>query len=255
MMLHWFIHKEFIHPMKSTTITRFAGTSALSVVVTGTMLVGTALACHPNGVITKGVTNLTTGGSAVMAADTSGAAVAAKPGDTLKYTIVISNNAPSAISDDDIISAQLTDSLPAGVTLVSGKTSEAIGTVKAKGSVTRTITVKVNANVANGSVLDNKACFTGDATNKAASLHQAGCDHAFVKVTVPQTTPTPTPKPTATPKPTSTPSPEVLGTSTGEGAVTTLPETGAANLLGSAVGLGAMTTAGAAYIRSRRNKR
>jgi uncharacterized repeat protein (TIGR01451 family)/LPXTG-motif cell wall-anchored protein len=240
--------------MKSTTITRLIGTSALTAAIATNVFAGTALAWHPHGVITKGVTNVTAGGS-LKTADTASAAVSAKPGDTLTYTIVISNNTDSTSNLDDMGFTQLTDTLPAGVTLVSGKVSDAIGVVKAKGSVTRTVTVKVNANVANGTVLDNKACFTGEATNKEAGTQQSGCDHAFVKVTVPQTTPTPTPKPTATPKPSTsptpspTPSPEVLG------AETTLPETGAADLLGTVAGLGAMTATGAAYIRSRRNKR
>lgn len=215
---------------------------------------GVALAWHPKGVITKGVTNVTADGTTISAADTNNTAISAKPGDTLKYTIVIKNDSPTANSYDDMGFTQLEDTLPAGVTLLEGKTSDNIGLVKAQKSVTRTITVKVNANVADGTYLDNKACFTGDATNREAGRAQSGCDHAIVKVTVPKTTPSPTPSPSKSPTPTPTKSPTPSPTPGATlGTATTLPETGAP-ILGSAIGLGAMITASAAYIKSRRNR-
>jgi len=220
---------------------------------------GTALAWHPKGVITKGVTNVTAHGTAVSAADTTGSAVSAKPGDLLKYTIIIRNQSPTAHSYDDLAYTKLTDTLPAGVELVSGKTTDSIGTVHAQRSVTREITVRVKAGVADGSVLDNKACFSGEATNHEKGSQQSGCDHAFVKVHVPKSTPspTPTPKPTPSPspKPSTTPTPTPTPTPTGEvlGTATELPQTGAP-VAATTVGLGAMVGTGIAYIKSRKRK-
>ena len=214
--------------------------SALAVLSTGV-----ALAWHPNGVITKGVTNVTAGDTVIAAADTTGMAITAKPGDTLKYTIVLKNDSPTSNSYDDLLVTKFEDTLPAGVTLVNGKTSENLGTVKAKQSITREITVKVNGNVKDDTILDNKVCFAGEATNHERGTQQSRCDHAIVKVTVPKTTPSPTP----TPLPTTTPDGkgETLGTAT------ELPKTGAP-VMASAIGLGSMIAASAAYIKSRRNR-
>jgi uncharacterized repeat protein (TIGR01451 family) len=215
--------------------------SALAVLGTGI-----AAACHPQGVIKKDVQNLTTK-SASVAADTTGSALVAHPGDTLVYKITVANNATGR--DDEMISTVIKDSLPAGLSLVSADNFN-VGTVSMKQSATRTITVKVTANT--NTTIRNEACFTGD--SKDHKVPQKGCDLAYVKVVVPTPTPTPTPTVTPTPSksPTTTPTPsktpEVLSDT-----VTTLPETGAP-ILGSTIGLGAMITAGAAYIKSRRNR-
>jgi uncharacterized repeat protein (TIGR01451 family) len=219
--------------------------------------VGIAAAWHPNGVITKGVTNVTAGQTTVSAANTLSDAISAKPGDVLKYSIVITNASPTANSYDDLAFVKFADALPTGVTLVSGQTQETIGPIKAQKSVTRTITVKVDADAQDGDVLRNDACFSGEASNHEAGTQQNKCDSAYVKVTVPQATPTPTPKPTATPlaTPVATPKPtpgqgggEVLGTET-----TTLPTVGGETAT-AALGLTAMVGTTVAYIRSRRRK-
>jgi uncharacterized repeat protein (TIGR01451 family) len=220
---------------------------------------GIAYAWHPHGVITKGVANVTAGQTSVSAADTAAAAVVAKPGDTLKYTIVIKNDAASAKSSDDMGFTKLTDTLPAGLELAAGKLEDSIGTVKAQQSVTRTLTVKVSAAAKDGDVLVNKACFTGAATNNEAGSNQSGCDVAYVKVVVaPKATPTPspTPKPTVTPKPTATPTPSPVGGSGGQTLGTsteTLPHVGG-EAASAALGLTAMSGTAYAYIRSRRRK-
>jgi uncharacterized repeat protein (TIGR01451 family)/LPXTG-motif cell wall-anchored protein len=225
--------------VSKATVTGISATAAL------VLLTGAALAWHPNGKITKGVTNVTAGGTAVSSADTTGTAVTAKPGDTLKYTIVISNNGAAHNQGwNDMGSTKLVDTLPAGVELVGGSITENIGVVAAQKSVTRVITVKVKADAKDGQIIDNKACFTGEATNNEAGKHQEGCDHAIVKVKV-TPTPTPTPSPSVSPSPT----PQVLGDTT------TLPETGMAGALGAAAGLTAMTGATVAYLRSRKNLR
>jgi uncharacterized repeat protein (TIGR01451 family) len=243
---------------------------------------GIASAWHPNGQITKGITNVTAGSTTIAAADTTGTAVSAKPGDLLKYTIIIKNASPTTNSYDDMGFTKLTDTLPAGVEFVSGKLTEDIGLVKAQKSVTREITVRVKANVKNGDLLDNKACFTGDATNREAGRAQSGCDHAIVKVSIPTPTPTPTPIPTPTPTPIPTPTPtpiptptptpiptptpvptptptpvptpagkgEALGTSIKPAA---LPAVGAP-VASTALGLSAMIGAGMLYMKSRKRK-
>lgn len=225
--------------LNSTSTVRAAGIGATVLALTA-LTADTALAWHPKGTITKGVTNVTAGGTTISAADTTDDAVIAKPGDTLKYTIVIKNDSPTANSYDDLGFTKLTDTLPAGLELVNGQLTDNLGTVKAQQSVTRTITVKVKSDVKDGDILDNKACFSGEATNKEHGTQQTGCDHAFVKVTVPAPTPTPDQG-----------GGEVKGTE----APSVLPETGTANLLGSLVGLGAMTSAAVAYHRSRQTQR
>jgi uncharacterized repeat protein (TIGR01451 family) len=242
--------------MSTPTIRR--ATQAGTVIALIGLSAGTAFAWHPKGVITKGVSNVTAGQTSVSAADTAAAAVLAKPGDTLKYTIVIANDAASSQSTNDMAFTKLTDELPDSVELVSGKTSDDLGTVKAQKSVSRTITVRVKATAKDGDIIQNKACFTGAATNQEAGSQQSGCDIALVKVAAPKATPTPTPKPTATPKATTTPTPtatpaagsggSTLGTSTD-----TLPHVGAGTL-SAALGLTAMAGTTAAYIRSRRRK-
>jgi uncharacterized repeat protein (TIGR01451 family) len=239
--------------MNTTTSTRVRRVTQ-TVVAAATLSVlgvGLAAACHPQGVITKDVQNLTTG-SALAKADTSATAVTAHPGDTLVYTIAIANLATG--NQDELINTKITDTLPAGLTLVKAD-SYNVGTVNMKQTVKRTVTVKVSATTAG--VIKNTACFTGDSVDH--KVPQKGCDLAYVNVVVPAPTPTPTPKPvvTPTPKPVVTPTP-VATPVPGKGealsatvAPATLPVTGASELSG-ALGLTAMIGTATAYIRSRR---
>src|SRR5260221_10028448 len=80
---------------------------------------GTVLAWHPHGMITKTVQDLTSSGQVSNAASESMASVVA-PGDTLRYTVVVSNAAaPASNHDNDMAYSVMTDALPAGVELLS----------------------------------------------------------------------------------------------------------------------------------------
>lgn len=214
-------------------------------VLTAAAISGTALAWHPKGVITKSVQNVTANGSLSDAND-AGAAVAAKTGDVLNYVIVVSNQGATG-DTNAMYYTQLTDTLPAGVELVSNPSqrtiTEDLGTIQPGQSVTKQYQVKVTSQK-DGDLIENQACFTGDSQVK--DNPQKGCDIADVKVSVPAPTPTPTPTPTPpTTTTTSTPAP------------TALPNTGASDFLAPAM---AVTTGGAAYagrmawITRRRNK-
>src|SRR6185369_17412783 len=98
------------------TIARRLTQATVAATALTVMGIGIAAACHPQGVITKDVQNITAG-TASSAADTTATAVAAKPGDTLVYTIAITNNATG--NQDEMITTMITDSLPAGLQLVS----------------------------------------------------------------------------------------------------------------------------------------
>jgi len=228
------------------TIARRLTQATVAATALTVMGIGIAAACHPQGVITKDVQNITAG-TASSAADTTATAVAAKPGDTLVYTIAITNNATG--NQDEMITTMITDSLPAGLQLVSAD-SYNVGTVSMKKTVKRTVTVKVTATTAG--LIKNTACFTGDSIDH--KVPQKGCDVAYVNVLVPTPTPTPTPiptpvptpTPTPVPTPTPTPVPQVLGAST-------LPDTGAP-FATTALGLSAMIGTGMAYLKSRKRK-
>jgi len=226
--------------------------SAQVAVAAGTLaLLGTgiAAACHPQGVIQKDVEDVTTG-SKFVAADTTGSALTVHPGDTLVYKITVTNQATA--DQDQMIKTLITDTLPAGVTLVD-KGDLNVGTVWQRQSASVTITAKVTAQ--NAGYIENQACFTGDSIDH--KVPQKGCDVAYVNVAVPTPTPTPsvtpTPTPSTTPTPTPSaspsPSPQVLSDTTQP----TLPDTGA-GLAGTSLGLGAMVAAGMTYIRSRKQK-
>jgi uncharacterized repeat protein (TIGR01451 family) len=246
--------KEFTNNM-FTIDSNVARRLTQAAVAAGAMAVisaGVAMACHPQGVIKKDVQNVTTG-SASVAADTESSALVAHPADTLVYHITVANNATG--DQDEMISTVITDQLPAGLTLVS-QDSYNVGTVGMKKSVTRNVTVKVTASTAG--TIKNQACFTGDSIDH--KVPQKGCDLAYVKVVVPTPSPTPSPSPSKSPSPSPSPSKSPTPTPTttpegGKGEVlgTTLPDTGAP-ILGSTVGLSAMVAAGAAYIKSRRNR-
>lgn len=198
-------------------------TTAVTGVALAASVAAPAYAWHPEGKITKYVTNVTDNGK-MSDANTSKDAVSAKPGDTLKYTIVIANTADNAKDNyNDLAFVKMTDSLPAGVELVSDASkraiSEDLGTILPGKSVTKEYTVKVTAKT--GMNIENKACFTGD--SKVKDNPKQGCDTANVKVTVPPTPVTPPTTPTPTPTPeTPAPAPE---------APATLPETGAGSVI------------------------
>jgi uncharacterized repeat protein (TIGR01451 family) len=181
-----------------------ASAAAVFSVVIASSVISPAYAWHPQGKITKSVQNMTAGGEA-KPADSATTAVAAKPGDILQYTIEVHNAAaPADKQYNDLAHVVMTDTLPAGVELVS---DPALRTIKVDmpvilpgNSVVKQYQVKVTDKT-DGKVIENKACFTGDSVVK--DNPQKGCDTANVKVTVPvvpatPATPTPvTPAPTA----------------------------------------------------------
>lgn len=173
--------------------------------VTGVVLAGLTshpvYAWHPEGQIIKYVQNQTTSG-VKSDANTTAEAVGTKPGDLIKYTIVVSNvGDPAQNGYNDMHYTVMTDELPAGVELVSDpskrKITENLGIIKPGQSVTKEYILKVTS-TKNADVITNKACFTGD--SEVHDNHQEDCDPAVIKVTVP-------PKPPELPKepPTVTP--------------------------------------------------
>ena len=218
---------------------KYLVTAGVALVVAASNI-ASVYAWHPKGEIKKYVQNQTSGSA--LADDM----VSAKPGDVLKYVITIKNTAaPASKQYNDLAFIKMTDTLPAGVELVSNPSqrtiSEDLGTLTPGKSVTREYIVKVVSTVKDKQVIDNKACFTGDSVVK--DNPQKGCDNAKVKVTVPEA-----PKP-ETPKP-ETPKQEVLGEET----PTVLPSTGVESVLGGATGVGAIAYAASAFIQSRRRK-
>lgn len=196
-------------------------------------------AWKPKGVIIKQVQNVTTG-SVLSDADTTASAIAAKPGDTLKYVIEVRNDGtPDSSGHNDMAKTVLKDTLPTGVELVSQPSmrqiTENLGVLKPGQKVTKEYLVKVTA-TKNGP-LTNTACFTGD--SKADDNPQSGCNPAVVTVTVPTSPETPvTPTTPETPAPT---------------APTELPHTGIAeNTLLSAFILAAVWYSLHRYFRSKR---
>jgi uncharacterized repeat protein (TIGR01451 family) len=197
--------------------------------LTGLILVGataTAFACHPQGKIIKEVQNQTTG-TALSDANTTSTAIGATTGDTVVYSITISNTGAAASNgDNDMNTVALTDTLPAGVELASNPASrtisENLGTIAPGKSVTKTYAVKVTS-ATDGDVITNKACYAGNSKDNKAT--QSGCDVAVIKVKV-------TPQPPVTPPvtPTPTPTPETP---------TVLPDTGSTGLSAALVVAGA----------------
>ena len=179
-------------------------------------VVSPAFAWHPKGTIIKSVQNVTTG-SALNDANTASVATAAKPGDVLKYVVTVSNSgAADSSGNNDMAKTILTDTLPAGVELVSNASqrqiTENLGTIKPGVKVTKEYSVKVVAT--KDSIIENKACFTGDST--VNDNPQSGCDVAVVKVTVPPVVTPPTPITPVTPV--APPAPVVLP-NTGAGSI------------------------------------
>lgn len=203
-------------------------------------LSSTAFAWHPKGVITKKVQNVTAG-SALSEADTAAQAVAAKPGDILKYVIEVRNDgAADSKGYNDMAKTVMTDTLPSGIELVNEPSkrqiTENLGLIKPGQKITKEYSVKVTASK-NGTI-QNTACFTGDST--ANDNPQKGCNPANVTVTVPEK-PVPV---TTTPKP-ATPASTVSMPAE-------LPKTGAENILASVAIIGAAWYAIHRYVASRR---
>ena len=213
-------------------------------VVTAAVVASPALAWHPKGVIVKYVQNQTTNSAKSDANDVS-TAVAAKPGDVLKYTIEIRNDgAKDSRGWNDMAKTVMTDTLPAGVELVNDPATRTItanlGTIKAGDKIVKEYLVKVVAD--KDVTITNKACFTGETTNNEPQNAQRGCDNAVVKVKVPEVPKTPEqPKQPEAPK-----APEVPAE---------LPNTGSAAILGGLAGAGSLSLAGYHYLRSKRNLR
>lgn len=220
-----------------TTTKLILSATIISVVAMAT-LASTAFAWHPKGVITKKVQNVTSS-SVLSEADTAAQAVAAKPGDTLKYVIEIRNDGtPDSRGYNDMAKTVMTDTLPAGIELVSNPAqrtiTENIGLIKPGQKVTKEYLVKVTSKT-NGSIT-NTACFTGDST--ANDNPQEGCNPAVVTVTVPEEPKTPA---VVTPKP-KTPATPVE-----------LPKTGAGeDMLVSVFALGVVSYLAYRFIQSKR---
>jgi uncharacterized repeat protein (TIGR01451 family) len=196
------------------TIKTIATLSIASIVLAGSFA-APAYAWRPEIKVTKYVQNQTIGGEMKDANDAA-SAVATKPGDTIKYTIVVENPAsPASNGHNDLHFTKLTDTLPAGVELVSDSSkreiTENLGVLKPGQKITKEYILKVNSNK-NGDVVLNEACATGDSEVKDAP--RKDCDIAVIKVNVPEPPKTPQP-PKETPK--------VLSTE--------LPHTGPAGIL------------------------
>lgn len=195
-----------------------------------------ALAWHPKIDVIKKVQNVTTS-SALSDANTNAAAVAAKPGDTLKYVIEISNPAEPAQNEwNDLHYTVLTDELPAGVELVSNPAqrtiTENIGVILPGAKVTKEYLVKVTSTT-NGAYIDNKACAEGDSKVRDTNPKPRDCDNAIIKVNVPEV-----PKVPETPKTPVVPP--------------TIPSTGSEALLVGSLGVSALTYGAVAFARSKR---
>jgi len=218
--------------------------SAISAgVVTAAVVASPVLAWHPEGVIKKYVQNQTTNSAKADANDAS-TAVAAKPGDILKYTIEVSNKGKADSKGwNDMAKTVMTDTLPAGVELANDPATRTIkvdmGLIKPGASVAKEYLVKVTAN--KDGAITNEACFTGNST--ANDNPQKGCDKAVIKVKVPEVPVTPE-KPIETPQ--TTPTPETPAE---------LPNTGSAAVFGALTGAGSLSLAGYHYLRSKRNLR
>lgn len=207
-------------------------------------LASNAYAWHPKGSIVKKVQNVTAG-SELSDADTEGTAVAAKPGDTLKYVITVRNDgAADSKGWNDMAKTVMTDTLPDGIELASNPSqrqiSENLGLIKPGQSVTKEYLVKVTAST--DGTIKNTACFTGNST--ANDNPQQGCNPAVVTVTVPETPVTPT-----TPETPETPTTPATPETPAE-----LPHTGMAeNILVSSFALGLLVYVTYNYVSSRRN--
>lgn len=212
--------------LKAFAVSAIVGVSAFTMVA----IPAGASAWHPEGKIVKKVQNVTQK-SELSDANDAGSAVSAKPGDILTYVITVSNEQTKDDGQNDMVNTILTDTLPAGIELVSNPASrtitENLGTIKPKQSVTKQYQVKVTSDK-DGDVITNKACFTG---NTAVNDNpQQGCEVAVVKVSNPkvETPVTPvTPPVTTTPETPKAPEAPVETPATTEA----LPQTGPASTI------------------------
>jgi uncharacterized repeat protein (TIGR01451 family) len=224
--------------MKVVRITAAAVTVAALVLG----VAGPLAAWHPQAKIKKEVMNQTTN-SVLVDANDAGSAVAAKPGDVLKYVITVSNvGDPDSRGLNDMAKTVMTDTLPAGVELVNSasqrKITENIGLVKPGESVKKEYLVKVTSQT-NGAVITNEACVDGNSTANDNPQHK--CDTAVVTVNVPETPQTPTPPTTPITPELPKETPHVL------------PSTGPEAFLGGALGATGLAYGANVYLRSRRN--
>ncbi|HSX16019.1 MAG TPA: hypothetical protein VLF40_04470 [Candidatus Saccharimonadales bacterium] len=171
----------------STAIT----TGIVSVLAAG-LVAAPAYAWHPKGKIVKEVQNETVSGAKSDANDIS-TAVSTSPNDVIMYTVTVSNvGTPADNGDDDMAGVVLTDTLPAGVELVSDPSvrtiTEQLGTIKPGEKVVKTYELKVTSHQ-DGDQITNKACFTGDSI--VNDNPQSGCDVAIIVVKNTPKTPTP----------------------------------------------------------------
>lgn len=224
-------------------VSKLLAVASVTGVVAASAIATPALAWHPKGMIKKSVQNQTTS-SPLSDANDAATAVAAKPGDILKYVIEVRNDG-AAGKTNEMHFTKLTDTLPAGVQLVSDPQkrdiTEDLGVIKPGEKVTKEYLVKVTSSK-DADLIENKACFTGDSEVK--DQPQKGCDVANVKVNVPKEQPKPEqPKPEQ-PKT----EPKVLST--------TLPVTGAESFIApfAAVTAGAAAYAGRLIAIKRRQK-
>lgn len=221
--------------------------------VLATSFATTAFAWHPEGKITKEVQNVTLNGAYADANDAA-TAVTARPGDVLRYRMTVVNPAPAADRQyNDLTKIKVTDTLPAGVALASGSKDKDFGATvvvpqatKNGGtkSVSYEFTVKVASTVADKTVICNTATFNGNSVNNDAP--RSGSDKACVKVTVPETPKSQTPKTPETPK--------VETPTGGQGEVlpAAIPATGAGSAVLGLGGLTAATYAAALFFQNRR---
>lgn len=229
--------------MKATKILAIA---SIAGVMAATAVATPTLAWHPKGQIKKLVQNQTSA-SSLSDANDAASAVATKPGDILKYVIEVSNAGASG-KTNEMHFTKLTDTLPAGVQLVSDpakrQITEDLGMIAPGQKVTKEYLVKV-VSIKDGDAIENKACFTGDSEVK--DNHQEGCDVANIKVNVPAEPPKQPEPPKETPKPTA---PQTLSTAT------ELPETGAESFIAplAAFASGAAAYAGHLLVIKRRQK-
>lgn len=224
----------------------FLGLGATSSIV-ALALAGPVLAWHPKGVIVKQVQNQTTN-SVVSDANDAAHAVAAKPGDVLRYVIEVRNEgAADSHGYNDMAKVVIKDTLPTGVELVSNPSQRQItadlGTIKPGAKVTRDYIVRVITKQ-DGALIENKACFTGDST--ANDNPQQGCDVADVKVKVPVVV---VPPATVTPPVVTPPTQSETTTPT----PVELPATGLGSIVGGIVGVTALGLGLYNYLRSRKS--
>lgn len=161
--------------------------SGLVSTLTALSITGTVFAWHPHGNITKSVQDVTTNSQTSNATDTTTALTVA-PGDTLLYTVMVSNVAAAANNhDNDMVNTIMTDTLPAGVELIANPSqhqiTENMGTLTPGSKVTKQYQIKVTS-ATEGSLITNKACYTGN--SRANDNPQSGCAMVIVKIHIPQ---------------------------------------------------------------------